>query len=243
MLFRSLIVKQGLQNAASTGTSAQVANSLPSYIATQLIPNMPFFTPELQRKAATLTLNYSATPNWNWDFLFRSEQEKGSRPIGAILNSSPSAGATGAPGTMTNIQVPGTGAELPESIDYRFTTVGIKTEYGKQRWAVQTGYAGTFFTTGVKSILFDNPFATKDIGVQLFAPGNGCTPAAGAANCAVGAVPAHGQLSTYPDNQEHDLTFAGAFDTWKKHVRVMGTATNGWIRQDDPFLQIGRAHV
>jgi hypothetical protein len=42
-------------------------------------------------------------------------------------------------------------------------------------------------------------------------------------------------LSLYPDNQANYLNVAGAFDAGR-HVRVMGSATNGWLRQNDAFL-------
>src|SRR5262249_26363556 len=60
-------------------------------------------------------------------------------------------------------------------------------------------------------------------------------PTAPAVNCAISATPAHGQMALYPDNKAHYLSFAGAFDA-SKYIRVMGTATGGWLREDDPFL-------
>ena len=54
-------------------------------------------------------------------------------------------------------------------------------------------------------------------------------------NCAIPAIPAHGQLSLYPDNHANYLNLAGAFDAGK-HLRVMGSAINGWLRQNDAFL-------
>ena len=42
-------------------------------------------------------------------------------------------------------------------------------------------------------------------------------------------------MGTYPDNQANYLNFAGAFDAGK-HVRIMGSGTNGWLRQNDAFL-------
>ena len=230
-----LIVRQGLQMASSTGTAAQINNTLPSYVATQVVPIEPFFTPQLRRHAGSGLFTYNLRPDWSLSLFFRREHETGTRPIGAILNSSPSASASSQPSAVANRQSPGTGAELPEPIDYNNSNVRLMTEYGKRRWALQVGYDGSFFESNIKSLLFDNPFATADVPVQIIPPGDGCTPAAGAANCAISAIPAHGQMALYPDNQAHYLSFAGAFDAAKR-LRIMGTAANGWLRQDDAFL-------
>src|SRR5437588_11322549 len=105
------------------------------------------------------------------------------------------------------------------------------TEYGRSKWAIQLGYNGSFFKSDITSMTFDALFATADIPVQIIAPGNGCTVAAPAVNCAISSVPAHGQQSTYPDNHANYLNLAGAFDAGK-HMRVMGSASNGWLRQN-----------
>ncbi len=229
-----LIVRQGLQAASSTGTAAQINNALPSYVATQL-SSAPFFTPSLERRGGSGLLTYNMTPDWSVSLSFARESQVGTRPIGSILNSSPTASASSQPGTTANRQTPGVGAELPEPIDYRTNNVRFMTEYGKRRWAVQLGYAGSFFGSEIKSLIFDSPFATADVPVQIIAPGNGCTVAAPALNCSIGAVPSRGQMSTYPDNNAQYITFATAFDL-TKHVRVMGSTHGGWLHQDDPFL-------
>ncbi len=235
VLTMPLVVRQALQTASSTGTTAQINNSLPSYIATQVIPGMPFFTPQLQRRNISGLFTVNATPDWTWNFLFSREHQTGSRPIGAIFNSSPSASGSSQPGTTANRQSPGTGVELPEPINYRTNVVKVMSEYGKRSWGFQLGYNGSFFEAVTKSVLFDSPWATADVPVQLIPPGSGCTVTAPAANCAIGAISAHGQMALYPSNQANYLTFAGAFDA-TKHVRIMGTANGGWLRQDDPFL-------
>ena len=228
-------LRQQMQAASSTGTAAQINSSLPSFMATQVLPNAQPFLPQIKRSSAMGLFSYNLTPDWNVDFSFKREREKGTRPIGAILNSSPTAAGSSLPGTVANLQSPGSGAELPEPIDYSTKTVRAMTEYAKSKWALQFGYNGSFFSSDVKSLLFDAPFATADIPVQLLPPGNGCTVTAPAVNCAISSVPAHGQLSLYPDNQANYLNFAGAFDTGK-HVRIMGSGTNGWLRQNDAFL-------
>jgi len=219
-----LIIRQGLQVASSTGTAAQINNSLPSFIATQVVPGEQFIVPQIQRRAGGGLFSYNVTPDWNLAFSFAREHEKGTRPIGSILNSSPSAAGSSLPSGVANLQSPGTGQELLEPIDYFNNTVRATTEYGKHNWAIQFGYNGSFFKSNIRSLLFDAPFATADIPVQIISPSS-----------SIPAVPAHGQLSLYPDNQANYLNFAGAFDAGK-HVRVMGSGTNGWLRQNDSFL-------
>ena len=136
------------------------AKTLPSFMVTQVVcgsvippatqpPSCSeqFTTPSILRKAGTGTVSYYVTPNWIISGLFSRENEVGHRPIGAILNSSPSASATG-----------GAGAELPEPIDYFNNTVKVGTEYGKKDWGVQLGYLGSFFENNIGELVFDNPF-------------------------------------------------------------------------------------
>jgi len=230
-----LIVRDGLRIASSTGTAAQINNSLPSYYATQVVPSQQFIVPQIQRKAGAGLFDYDVSPEWNFRASFAREHEKGTRPIGAILNTSPTAGGSSQPGTTANRESPGTGAELQEPIDYFNNLLRARTEYAKNKWAVQLGYTGSFFNSDIKSLYFDAPFATADIPVQLIPPGGGCTPSAPAVNCSISAVPAHGQLSLYPDNHANYLDFAGALNAGS-HLRVMGSAVNGWLRQNDTFL-------
>jgi len=179
-------------------------------------------------------VGWNFTPHWNTTFFFSREHEAGTRPIGQIFNSSPSASASGQPTGVFNQQSPGTGAEVPEPINYFNNTVKIMTEYGTKAWGVQAGYTGSFFENNLNDMVFDNPFATADVPVQTFAPGESGCPA-GTARCTIGAVPSRGQVDLYPSNQAHYLNAAAAFDVGK-YVRVMGTITPGWLRQNDPFL-------
>jgi MtrB/PioB family decaheme-associated outer membrane protein len=136
------------------------ATNLPYFMVSQVLcgiaippANQPpfcseqFITPSILRKAGTLMVGYYVTPDWNIFGSFSRENEVGSRPIGEILNSSPSASATA-----------GAGAELPEPIDYFNNTVKVGTEYGKKDWGVQLGYLGSFFEDNIGRLVFDNPF-------------------------------------------------------------------------------------
>jgi MtrB/PioB family decaheme-associated outer membrane protein len=230
-----LSLRQMLQTASSTGTASQINNSLPSFVATQVVPGATLIVPRLKRKLGTGLFHYDLSENWNVGFAFAREHEKGTRPIGAILNSSPSAAGSSQPGTTANRQSPGTGVELPEPIDYFHNMVRASTEYARRKWALQLGYNGSFFKSDIDSLRFDAPFATTDLPVQIIPPGSGCTPTASAVNCAISSVPAHGQMSTYPDNHANYLNLAGAFNAGK-YVHVMGSANNGWLRQNEAFL-------
>lgn len=222
--------------AAPPCTAAQINVSLPGFLNTQVVPGENFYLPEIRRKAATGSASWDITPDWNVSFLYSRENEVGSRPIGLLFNSGPSASASGQPSSVSGLQSPGTGAEVPEAIDYITTTVKAMTEYGKKDWGVQFGYTGSFFHNNINALWFDNPFATADVGVQLIARGTGgCTPTGTLPNCVIGAVPSRGEVDLYPSNHAHYLNFAGAFDVGK-HVRVMGTVNPGWRRQNDPFL-------
>jgi hypothetical protein len=234
--------KQILQDRSSTVcatppcTAAQINISLPGFIATQVVPGMNFFLPAIQRKAGTGSASWDFTSNWNASFLFRRENEVGTRPIGLIMNSGPSASASGQPSSVSGRQSPGTGAEVPEPINYFINTIRAMTSYGKKDWGVEFGYTGSFFRNNINALVFDNPFATADVAVQLIPNGTGgCTTTGGLPNCVIGAVPAHGQVDLWPNNDAHYLSFAGAFGL-TKYVRVMGSINPGWLRQNDPFL-------
>ncbi|MBZ5668732.1 MAG: MtrB/PioB family outer membrane beta-barrel protein [Acidobacteriia bacterium] len=152
-----LALKTSLQ---AQSLSATAATTLPNFMVTQVVcgtaippATQPppcseqFITPSILRKAGTGTISYYVTPDWIISGLFSRENEVGSRPIGLILNSSPSASATA-----------GAGAELPEPIDYFNNTVKVGTEYGKEDWGVQLGYLGSFFENNIGQLVFDNPF-------------------------------------------------------------------------------------
>lgn len=241
-----LAIKTALQTASSNGTAAAIALSLPNFIQTQVtcgpaVPpatqpaacNTPFLTPQILRKMGTALVTYSFTPYWTINGMFSRENQVGTRPLALIFNSSPSASASGQPSTVTGRQSPGTGVEVPETIDYFANTVRVWTEAGRHNWAFQAGYTGSFFENNISTLTFDNPFATADIGVQVIAQGtSGCTTAGG---CVIGAVPSRGQVDLYPDNSAHYLNFAGMLGLGK-YFTVLGTVNPGWLRQNDPFL-------
>jgi MtrB/PioB family decaheme-associated outer membrane protein len=242
-----LALKTALQTASSTGTAAAIALSLPNFIQTQAVcgPAVPpatqpvacneqFITPQILRKAGTGTVSYYLTPNWKISGMFSRENQVGSRPLSLIFNSSPSASASGQPTGVTGRQSPGTGVEVPEPIDYFVNTLNIMSELGRNHWGIQAGYTGSFFENNISTLIFDNPFATADLAVQVIAPGTSGCPA-GTATCNIGAVPAHGQVDLYPDNSAHYLNFAGMVGLGK-YFTVLGTVNPGWLRQNDPFL-------
>jgi len=195
----------------STLQGLAASTSLPSTIQTQLVPSMSFITPAIERRAGTLLFTYDLTPDWDLLASFSREHETGSRPLGMIFNSSPSASLTG-----------GYGAEIPEPIAYFINTVKVTAERGSRKWGVQIGYLGSYFQNDIGSVTFDNPFRTTD----CVAP-TGCTTAT--------QGPATGRASLYPDNNAHYINFAGSF-LLMKHLRLLASINAGWLRQDEAFL-------
>jgi len=189
------LIQQTLQ--ATTGAN------IPSVINNQLLSSFNYITPSILRRAGSLLFSYNPTAEWNLTASFWRESEKGNRPIGLIMNSSPSASATA-----------GYGVELPEPINYFNNRVQFGAEYGRQSWAFQAGYLGSFFQNNVGTLIFDNPFRLTN---ELV--GN----------------PLTGRMDLYPDNHAQYLNFAAGADVGK-FLRVTGSVTPGWLKQDDPFL-------
>ena len=195
----------------SAGSGASAPTSLPSTIQTQLVPSMNFIVPAIERRAGTVLFAYDITSYWDLLASYSREHESGTRPLGLILNSSPSASLTG-----------GYGAEVPEPIDYFNNTVKVRAEYARRRWVMQIGYTGSFFQNDTSALFFDNPFRTTD-----------CVAPTGCTNATQG--PATGQVDLYPDNQAHYINFAGSF-LLMKHLRLLVSINAGWLRQNDSFL-------
>src|SRR5882757_6638271 len=134
------LIRQALQ-------AATPANTLPNIINTQVVPQSNFITPAIYRKAGTISAGYNITRHWNVNGIFFRESEKGNRPIGLIMNSSPSASATS-----------GFGVELPEPINYFNNLVRLGAEYGWRSLVVQGNYIGSFFQNNTSTLTWDNPF-------------------------------------------------------------------------------------
>ena len=174
-------------------------------------PSMNFIVPAIERRAGTVLFAYDLTPDWDLLASYSREHESGTRPLGLIFNSSPSASLTG-----------GYGAEVPEPIDYFNNTVKVRAEYVREALGIQIGYTGSFFQNNTSALFFDNPFRTTD----CVAP-NGCT------NATQG--PATGRVDLYPGNHAHYINFAGSF-LLMKHLRLLASINAGWLRQNDPFV-------
>ncbi|HKW31645.1 MAG TPA: MtrB/PioB family outer membrane beta-barrel protein [Candidatus Acidoferrum sp.] len=167
------------------------------------VTNFNFITPSIIRKAGTATFSFNPTAAWNLSGFFWREHQTGLRPIGLIMNSSPSASATS-----------GFGVELPEPINYFNNLLRIGAEYGKQSWAVQAAYVGSFFQNHTGELVWDNPFLLTGETIT---------------------TPLIGRMDLYPDNEAHYLSFAGATDV-TKYLRFMASITPGWLRQNDSFI-------
>jgi MtrB/PioB family decaheme-associated outer membrane protein len=195
-------LRQTLQ-ATSTANLPSLLAGTGAFVGQGVVTNFNFLTPSIIRKAGTASVSYNMTPDLNFNAMFWRESQNGLRPIGLVLNSSPSAGPTS-----------GYGVELPETISYFNNLVRVGAEYGKQSWAVQGAYVGSFFQNKIDSMVFDNPFNFSLVGA---------------------GTPQRGQMDLYPDNQAHYLNIAGASDVGK-WLRLMASVNPGWLRQDDAFL-------
>jgi MtrB/PioB family decaheme-associated outer membrane protein len=140
--------------AIRSALQASTAGNLPSLIAGTganvgqgTVTNFNFITPSIIRKGGTALFSYNLTPAWVLSGSFWRENESGSRPIGLIMNSSPSATASS-----------GFGVELPEPINYFNNLVRVGAEYGRHSWAFQLGYTGSFFQNDIGQLSWDNPF-------------------------------------------------------------------------------------
>jgi MtrB/PioB family decaheme-associated outer membrane protein len=133
---------------------ASSAANLPSLIAGTganagigVVTDFNFITPSILRKAGTALFSYNATAKLNVNGSFMRESERGTRPIGLIMNSSPSASASS-----------GYGVELPEPINYFNNLLRIGADYGTHAWAVQGAFIGSFFQNDTQAMTWDNPF-------------------------------------------------------------------------------------
>lgn len=178
-----------------------------------VVTDFSFITPSIIRKAGTALFSYNLTPNWNLNLRFWRESERGTRPIGLVMNSSPSAATSG-----------GYGVELPEPINYFNNLLQVGGEYGKRSWGIQAAYIGSFLQNNTGVLTWDNPFRTTDCPTPTNPCPTGQTPG-----------PATGRMDLYPDNKAQYLSFAGATDL-TRYLRVMGSISPGWLRQDDAFL-------
>ena len=205
-----LLTRSTLQALAATPQ----ANTIPITIKQQLVPGMNFIVPRIYRRMGTFLLAYDINPDTDVTVSFAREHQAGSRPIGLIFNSSPSAALTG-----------GYGAEVPEPINYFNNTAKIAAEHVRERWGVQLGYTASYFQNETDTLTFDNPFRTTD-----------CVAAVTPANCSNATQgPAKGVMDLYPDNHAHYVNFAGSFGLLKS-LRLLASINAGWLRQNDPFV-------
>jgi hypothetical protein len=112
-----------------------------------VVPQSNFITPQILRRAGTLSFGYNVTPHWSAHASFFRESQRGNRPIGIIMNSSPSASATA-----------GYGEELPEPIAYYNNLVRVGVDYGQRSLALEADYIGSYFQNNIPSMTWDNPF-------------------------------------------------------------------------------------
>ena len=200
-------------SALRSSLQANTSGNLPSFIAGTglnaqqgLVTDSNFITPSIIRKAGTISASYDLSGNLNFSGMYWRESQNGTRPIGEIMNSSPSASATS-----------GFGVELPETISYFNNLVRVGGEYGKHDWAVRAAFEGSFLEENIPSMTWDNPFIlTQPAG-------------AGVTN------PLTGRSALYPSNQAYYFDFAAATNLGK-YARLQAVIRPGWLRQNESFL-------
>jgi MtrB/PioB family decaheme-associated outer membrane protein len=133
------LARQALQATAST--------NIPNVVNTQLVPQFNFLTPQIIRRGGTAYFDCDVTPHWKLNATYFRESQRGDRPIGLIMNSSPSASATS-----------GFGVELPEPIRYYNNLVRVGSDYGRNGWVFGAAYIGSFFQNAIHQLTWDNPF-------------------------------------------------------------------------------------
>ena len=118
------------------------------------------------------------------------------------------------------------GIELPETINYRTTTVSLGTGIHKSDWMLDASYTLTDFKNRVHSLTWDNPF--RSTGAQATnadnSPGNAFNRFRSA----------FGQMTLPPDSQSHELGLSGAIDL-PLHSKLTGNISYGWIEQNTAF--------
>jgi len=140
------LIRQSIQTYQAT-VPAPPATSVQMLINTQVVPQASFITPSILRRAGTALFSYNLNEAWTLNGSFFRESERGIRPIGLVMNSSPSASATA-----------GYGVELPEVLNYFNNLAKFGVEYGKRTWGIQGTYIGSFFQNDTKQMTWDNPF-------------------------------------------------------------------------------------
>lgn len=118
------------------------------------------------------------------------------------------------------------GIELPETIDYRTTTMNIGTGVYKKNWLADVEYSFTNFENNIKSLVWDNPFRQTSASAT--------NASGGAGNAFNRGRSALGQISLVPDSQSHDLAVNGSVEL-PLHSRLSGSVSYGWITQNEAF--------
>lgn len=118
------------------------------------------------------------------------------------------------------------GVELPETIDYRTTTLNVGTGVYKKNWLADVEYTFTNFNNKVQSLVWDNPFRLTSAQAT-----NANGTAGNPFNRGRSAL---GQISLTPDSQSHDISVNGSVEL-PLHSRLSGTISYGWITQNQEF--------
>ncbi|MDO8721665.1 MAG: MtrB/PioB family decaheme-associated outer membrane protein [Syntrophales bacterium] len=192
----------------------------------------------LKREKTGFGFDYSLFENMKVWTKFTNEQRTGNRRISAGTyerynngNTTTTAGVGDRGHLVDFFQV--AGIELPETIDYRTTTLNIGTGLYKKNWLLDAEYTFTDFGNEVDSLVWDNPFRfTSATATNAAATAPALVGTANAFNRGRSAL---GQLSLTPDSKSHDFSLSGSVEL-PLHSRFTGAISYGWITQDQAFL-------
>ena len=110
---------------------------------------------------------------------------------------------------------------LPETIDYTTDKVDVAVQFAGKRTQFELGYHLSLFSNDTSSLTFQNPFSGRFSG--------------GAWNAATGFPTGFGQMALPPDNQAHNVTFAGGH-TFGETTRLNLNLSWSRMLQDQTFL-------
>lgn len=156
------------------------------------------------RHVATLNMLYTPTPRLDLTMNVKQTRREGTMPWMASFAFSDA-------------------IELPVPVDTRTTDVDGGLEWGGPRGMVRVGYAGSWFTNNVPTLVWDNPLRTFD------------ATASNAYSTGLGG--SRGQAAMWPNSTQHGVTGTGSF-VLPANTRVTASMTTGLWRQDQALLPI-----
>ena len=175
---------------------------------TELLSSLNNVELETERQRMGGGFRWDFTDHWAASASYRHENKEGTDPIGAIF------GTSGGNPRGSVIAVP---------IDYEFDEFNANLAYTGKKGQASLNYHLSLFENNDNSVLFTNPFENPPRGWDVGA-GYSEAPVAG-----------QGQLSLFPDNQAHQVQFAGGYNFTPMTRATTTISYSRWL-QDQNFL-------